>query len=764
MSRRTKQEIDLCIDDLNIRLENLLRREAEFERIMNDLQKMKDEVTKEREMVQRERKGLEDEKQPINWLPAELLAEIFLAASEVEPSEDDRYHKPPVIISHVCAKWRTVALSTSSLWRTVIITRFLDRDVATLFIERSRNALLALNFASQEGFSPAYMGWVKSMLTPLYQRLESLSFQFDSNRAAAVLIPLFNDNLTQFLNLKHLFLGIPTTSHGGNLISWDRLERTYSIAWEDERHGRITIPSCSLLQLTLMQLPIYGFAPAWFTNLRSLELGYPESMSGPSNTGRRSRLRMSVLCQALAVASKLEELILNNTIPIFDICLYKEGSAPLPPNLPNMKETQVITLNHLKSIEWRFPSSVDIQRFLSLFDMPQLEKVDFWVEDNPLIQETVVRDHNIPHGLYTRPHAITYPSLKDISLQTDGQEDITDTLRLLRKYSLPVLEKVAFTNFDAAARQSSRKDLPTFPRLEFIFRDPRLPFLTHLTLSHFKLCPVLSSVDTMLRYMPLLTSLSLDSCTGVDRLVSMLHERMYVVGTPLTGDESGGGEFSANRDAGAVTNYGVKHCPRLEALSFWSCRDLKFSTLRDVVLARNRNTSKIPEQQQQQDGSKSTTAKDGPSPEGGMQLVTRSHTRESWKLSTNSHKSQTTPGPTRSSTNVAMSKIGRQIRPLRRLPRHALTTNTATGSNGGSEESASATRPTPNVVSNIISMQEAFCPAHIIYLRVADCWGIDRLGAMSLQELGVVDVLWDNIELDEDELAVYRDLNIEGCD
>ena len=52
---------------------------------------------------------------PLRYLPAELLAEIFLHYLE-EPI-DPFFNTPPWILAHVCHYWRQVALGTATLWR-----------------------------------------------------------------------------------------------------------------------------------------------------------------------------------------------------------------------------------------------------------------------------------------------------------------------------------------------------------------------------------------------------------------------------------------------------------------------------------------------------------------------------------------------------------------------------------------------------------------------------------------------------------------------
>ena len=64
---------------------------------------------------------LDGERQPINWLPPQLLIHSFVAFVElgnhnIHWNSDPVYHRA---ISHVCQQWRSIALSTSHLWSRI---------------------------------------------------------------------------------------------------------------------------------------------------------------------------------------------------------------------------------------------------------------------------------------------------------------------------------------------------------------------------------------------------------------------------------------------------------------------------------------------------------------------------------------------------------------------------------------------------------------------------------------------------------------------
>ncbi|KAH6904606.1 hypothetical protein BKA70DRAFT_1295842 [Coprinopsis sp. MPI-PUGE-AT-0042] len=139
--------------------------------------------------------------------------------------------------------------------------------------------------------------------------------------------------------------------------------------------------------------------------------------------------------------------------------------------------------------------------------------------------------------------AIPFPSLRECIFQCPEDDTSTATLR---KFSFPTLEKF-----------ESQPHGRHYPRLESIFRDPRLFHLTHLTLSQYTFAKDHLRAEAVFGYMPVLTSLTVDSCLGV------------CFPPPRFGREDG--ELS---------------CPRLESLSLWGCDDLEFRVLLRIVRAR----------------------------------------------------------------------------------------------------------------------------------------------------------------------------------
>lgn len=736
MARRTRSSINAEIDLLNTQVQTCKRREAEFQRLIDDLQKLKDEHTEERRVAEAQRNELEAQKEPANWLPPELLIHIFLELADMDFKDPD--YRPPMVVSQVCAKWRTIAISAPHLWRRVVFQGFTQVELYNLYVKRSENVPIEFDYTSIPSLAPTK----ESMQVARYlakslqhsRRVQSFSLQCNSAPSLSYIIPSINDHRKTFPHLRYLNLSIATENPSLAEV-YHLLEKEKDVLMELESASvTYVLNNSPLLRLRLEEVPLFSIPIAFIANLRSLELSF-----SPKKTQSRDYyyLKMSSLCRFLALTPFLEELTLANTVPYFDVSLPALDGATPDDADSSVTRMKPVKLEHLKTIDWTWPYTGDVHRFLSMIDVPALEKLDLWVEDLPQKRSDA---HNIrnPYTSSFSPHkylrgAISYPVLRDLSLQCAGDDT---TPSVLRKFSFPALEKVAFTNVVTApdGRLGATGQLPVFPRLESIFRDPRLPNLTHLTLSHFKISSEAGRVEAIFGYTPFLTSLSLDSCTGVGRLMEALKEQIVGAISPLLygGDASGvirGGKEGGGESKGTLEGIqprpqrGVKVCPRLEALSFWGCQDVDLASIRAVVNSRNRSINKFAAV-----GSNTSRSVAG-APNGATSTVTRD-LREGNAGVAGGH------GHTTWTTEV--SQMGRKIKPLRKSRRHPVESGLPSSSDAGNELVA----PSTNIASSIIAMQEAFRPANIIYLRMVNCKLISKEEVSSFRDLGVVDVIW----------------------
>ncbi|KAJ3533102.1 hypothetical protein NMY22_g7470 [Coprinellus aureogranulatus] len=76
-------------------------------------------------------------------LPSELLFSIFEASTRLEEASKENFcHHQPVILSHVCSKWRSIALADPSLWTNITIDG--TSPIYRLYLQRSRPKLVDL--------------------------------------------------------------------------------------------------------------------------------------------------------------------------------------------------------------------------------------------------------------------------------------------------------------------------------------------------------------------------------------------------------------------------------------------------------------------------------------------------------------------------------------------------------------------------------------------------------------------------------------------
>jgi len=719
MGRRTRESINSEVELLNGQLQILSRREAEYQRIIGDIQKLRDEVSSEKATLTEKRNELESQKEPINWLPTELLVDIFIAFAEFDFEDLD--YRPPVVVSHTCTKWRAIALSTSRLWTRLYVPGSSSQGLAQTFFQRSGAAPLDIGFFSLPCAMPSaqceHMNSFLASSRHHFSRIERLTLQCQTSASLLYILPFIQSHTSTFPKLRDLTLSI-SSPNPSFLEAPDFLKLETSGTQNSSPPPTRSSEYGGLLHLKLDRVPLFSLPATLIANLKTLELSYAPRKS--YTLREYYFLRMSTLCLFLSLTPLLEELVLSNTVPYFDVTL-PEDSGPVINGNP-LVEMNPVVLKHLKSIDWTYPHTGDVARLLSMIEALALERLDLWVEEIRPKRHGACDDVLFTRGytIASSPHkfirgftAAIYPALKDLSLQCAGDETAAC---VLRKFSVPALEKVAFTNMDTDARKGGEETpaLPVFPRLESIFRDPRLPHLTHLTLSHFKLSAEQGRVEAMLGYMPLLTSLTLDTCLGVERLMDALQESLVGSIKPHdpVGRAKGGGSGRGTR-----SHCGVKVCPRLEALSFWGCQDVTLNSLSGVILSRNRRFSTQVKEEPER------THKSMHGPNGATQVVTRdSQTGKEG----GGHKVE------------AEVQTGREIKPLRRMrqrPESALSSEERRGI-------AATLSPSTNIVSTIIARQEALKPAHIIYLRVGNCKLIERAGALGFRDLGVVDLIW----------------------
>ncbi|KAI0935513.1 hypothetical protein AcV5_003924 [Taiwanofungus camphoratus] len=531
-------------------------------------------ILEHKSALEQERAALEAQRNPFNSLPTELLIQVFQAVLEVRDvvDEDDihslAFYRRPVTLSHVCRRWRAVALSASNLWSHVL---FSNIHAVEVFLGRSKEVPIdVVGAPSPSVVQPIVGALIKSFLIASTSRWRSVEWTTSAPAMMRHIVAILNDAplypLLQSLELK---------KEGSALNITQVLERPAPRA----------SPFPVLRNLRLTKVAPCELPPGLMPALRALELCFP--VKDP--LGSTHIFRLSDFCALVSRAPNLEELTLDDAVPLMDI--YVDVHPETAPNwgVPHhTRRTPIqitpVVLQRLRQFEWSFAPPKDLWTWFFFMKMPSLQRLDLcldrasarWLQfyNNALVSGT----SSPLIGLSMDP-IVVFPKLEELRIECLDGDGITSALK---KMKFSALEKLSIEYLPPTVE----KITTPLPRHESIFREPRMPTLTHLTLSHFELDT--ENATTMLKYFPSLSHLTLEACVGAGKVVCAL---------------SGGtcGNFHTNTLRSWI-------CPRLDHLALVNCIDLKFSCLSEVV--RVRKKSSLNEEEDKAGGSSSNVRSD----------------------------------------------------------------------------------------------------------------------------------------------------------
>ncbi|KAK7014272.1 F-box domain-containing protein [Favolaschia claudopus] len=136
---------------------------------------------------------LDGYKYPVLTLPNEIISEIFLWFIPSYPSPPPLAGSTsPTSLTHVCRRWREIAIAIPQLWRAVEFTDIIPLEqqehLGALWIDRSKLFPVSVRLCTSVGSLPAL-----SALVPYMPRCEHLTLSFDTLRMEYSSMPLLRD-------------------------------------------------------------------------------------------------------------------------------------------------------------------------------------------------------------------------------------------------------------------------------------------------------------------------------------------------------------------------------------------------------------------------------------------------------------------------------------------------------------------------------------------------------------------------------------------
>ncbi|KAF8154382.1 hypothetical protein K438DRAFT_1778012 [Mycena galopus ATCC 62051] len=269
---------------------------------------------------------------PVLTLPSEMISEIFTQSLPLYPARRDLIGTDsPTSLTHICSKWREIALATPDLWRVITLEDILSTSnipyntkcqIADIWLARSGARPLCIHIWIQSS-QPSWMAWVEHQF-----RVEYLTFQGPSLADIGLTLhgpmPLLrsldlgfsiqDDDITEArLNLSQLSddaVPLPVWDH----YDMPRLSTIYLIG---AAASTATFPWTQLTSLTLAYIePRHCNSILQHTiNLVKLELLFEESPVLGAIHARIQEAREALDGVTVAVdiiLPQLESLVLNN--------------------------------------------------------------------------------------------------------------------------------------------------------------------------------------------------------------------------------------------------------------------------------------------------------------------------------------------------------------------------------------------------------------------------------------------------------------------
>ena len=463
------KDTDGGLDTLRGWLESAQRHEAHLLSLLHDAQA-------EVNMIKSRFAELGAHKHPVSRIPNELLIYIFiLFVQDLDQDDVEGDHKlchwRPMVLTHVSHRWRTLALSTSCLWSRIVLSNCTPVSAVDHFITHA--GISAIDIVGS-GVDDGHLTRHATLINPEYlPRWRTIAIATPEPSSMVTLLQYLHES-TIFSYLSTLKLSSDLPRRGTGTFSHDLTSDP------DDRFP-------ALKHVQLVEVPISSVPIGVFRNIHTLELSNPKQNPDPL-----TRLHPSLL-NVLSATKCMEHLILSDFTPFLEHGVDPVGGG---------NDSPTIVLPLLREFVWYYPEVRMLRHFFSHVYTPNLRNADFSVKCNRIAPQS------------TTSFAFRFPFVEELTIECDAQETLHSATR---EMEFPRVKHLTIqTSID---NWSPTSTLPIF-RWSAIFRDLRVPYLTHLTI--FRLSITLDHINGVFQYMPSLISLTCDMCDGVATMICAL--------------------------------------------------------------------------------------------------------------------------------------------------------------------------------------------------------------------------------------------------
>ena len=443
----------------------------------------------------------------IQSLPVEILLSIFALAIQWDVEDwksTDDIHRRPVLLSHVCSKWRFAILEASTLWTCVAFHRNLGlRTCIARSKQQSVDIVHSSRSSTKEDFNPQF----EKVLRETCDRWRTVLWE-SSELDILDMLTVLNSGATM-PRLSTLELGL-------------KKRAIPSVPLYTPPSSSINSAICpfpSLHNICLSRVALTELPSTTYPLLSSLTLHWPAKYP----TTRPGLFNLSSILDFLLRTPQLASLSLVKSCPLMDTHVLRLAADALPGRPSSSWSGTQLRVSTLQQLEWSFAPPRDLWRLFLHVEFPKLRQLELYLDaaDSRWYTfyggelEPLDSSDDLPRSLQSA--IITFNELEELSLCASDEDGLCTAVKRmefpkLKKLTLAFLKKHAARVAQAKPVGQRQPAARTLPSVDAIFREPRLTSLTRLTLSDFTLDR--SVTMSLLAYMPSLEHLTLDSCEG----------------------------------------------------------------------------------------------------------------------------------------------------------------------------------------------------------------------------------------------------------